>query len=74
MIGKIKIYLAAAGFMVLAFLGVYGVGFTRGQKSSTAKRNEDRLDAIKAAREIEDEIQNDPYFVDRASRWLRKDD
>jgi hypothetical protein len=73
MIAKIKSHLIAFGLAMLAFWGLYGIAFTRGQKSGEVKRVKERLETIKTAKEIENEIQNDPYFVDRASRWLRDD-
>lgn len=73
MIARLKLYFLAVGAAMLAFWGIYGVGFTRGKKASENRNNADRLEAIKTAKEIEDEIQDDPYFVDRASRWVHDD-
>jgi len=31
------------------------------------------LEAMRDAKDVRDEIQNDPYFVDRARQWVKKD-
>jgi hypothetical protein len=74
-IAKAKLYLIAIGIALLAFFGIYGVGFTRGQKDVKAKTDSNRLTAIKTAKEVENEIQNDTHLVERArARWLRQND
>lgn len=72
---RIQLYaLIAAGF-VLGLLGIYSAGIMRGQDKVKRKLDEDRLNNLKTHKEITDEINqlDDPYLVDRATRWVRKD-
>jgi hypothetical protein len=39
-----------------------------------ADRVSRRVEASKEARRIEDDVESDPYLVDRARNWVRKDD
>lgn len=72
---RLQLYaLIAAGF-VLGLLGIYSAGIMRGQDKVKRKLDEDRLNNLKTHKEITDEINqlDDPYLVDRASKWVRKD-
>jgi hypothetical protein len=72
---RLQLYaLIAAGF-VLGLLGIYSAGIMRGQDKVKRKLDEDRLNNLKTHKEITDEINqlDDPYLVDRATRWVRKD-
>lgn len=69
--GTIKNYLYAAGAAFMAFMGVYI--YTRGRQDQLDKLSRDNLDAMRDAKDVRDEIQNDPYFVDRAKKWTRHD-
>jgi hypothetical protein len=72
---RLQLYaLIAAGF-VLGLLGIYSAGIMRGQDKVKRKLDEDRLNNLKTHKEITDEINqlDDPYLVDRASQWVRKD-
>jgi hypothetical protein len=72
---RIQLYaLIAAGF-VLGLLGIYSAGIMRGQDKVKRKLDEDRLNNLKTHKEITDEINqlDDPYLVDRATKWVRKD-
>jgi hypothetical protein len=72
---RIKLYAIGAVVFVLALLGIYWSGRKDGAAAAKVDANEARLDAVKAAKDVEDEIRSldDPAFVDRASQWLRKD-
>lgn len=70
--GTVKAYLYSALFAVLAFCGV--LLYRKGGSDEQAKLSQDNLNAMRTAKDIRDEIDNDPYFVDRATRWVRKDD
>jgi hypothetical protein len=72
---RLQLYaLIAAGF-VLGLLGIYSAGIMRGQDKVKRKLDEDRLNNLKTHKEITDEINqlDDPYLVDRATKWVRKD-
>lgn len=75
MISRIQLYVLLAFAFVGGIFGIYVSGVQRGIDKARSKVNEDRLDKIITAKEIEDEIRkaDDPYLVDRASQWLRKD-
>ena len=75
MLTRLQLYALLAFAFVAGIFGVYVSGVQRGIDRARARVNEDRLDAIKTAKEIEDEVRSadDPYLVDRASQWVRKD-
>ena len=59
---------------VAGIAGIYMSGVQRGIDRQRSKIDRARLDKIGQAKEIEDEINSDPYLVDRARQWVRKDD
>ena len=75
LLGRLKLYAIAGAAFVLALLGIYWSGRKDGAAAAKVDANEARLDAVKTAKDVEDEIRSldDPAFVDRASQWLRKD-
>lgn len=68
----VKKYLYAAGAAFLAYCGISL--YLKGRQDQLDKLSRDNLDAMRDAKDVRDEIQNDPYFVDRARQWVRKDD
>lgn len=72
---RIKLYLFGAAAFVLAFFGVYLAGRRDGAKDTNADMQDQILDDIRQAREIEHEIKNlDPDGLDsRAGEWVRQD-
>lgn len=73
MISRIKLWLAAAGAAVLAFMGVYLVGRRDGGQAAETKQTRRRVEAMREAQEVEDEI-NDMGADERRdalSRWMR---
>lgn len=70
--GTVKAYLYATFAAFLAFMGIYL--YTKGRSDEQDKLSRDNLEAMRDAKDIRDEIQNDPYFVDRARQWVRSDD
>lgn len=70
-----KLYVTGAVAFVLALLGIYFSGRRDGAAAVKADINENRLDTVRQAKEIEDEIKSldDPAFIDRAGQWVRKD-
>ena len=75
MFARLKLYAIGVVAFVLALLGIYWSGRRDGAAAVKADANEARLDAVKVAKEVEDEVRSldDPAFIDRASQWLRKD-
>jgi hypothetical protein len=72
---RIKLYAIGVVVFVLALLGIYWSGRKDGAAAVKADITEDRLDAMKTAKDVEDEIKSldDPAFIDRAGQWVRKD-
>lgn len=75
MFTRLKLYAIGAVAFVLALLGIYWSGRRDGAAAVKADINENRLDTVRQAKEIEDEIKSldDPAFIDRAGQWVRKD-
>jgi hypothetical protein len=71
---RLKLYAAAVAAFILALLGIYWSGRRDGAAAVKAAITEDRLDAMKVAKDVEDEIKSldDPAFIDRAGQWVRK--
>ena len=73
MISRIKLWLAAAGAAVLAFMGVYLLGRRDGGQAAETKQTRRRVEAMREAQEVEDEV-NDMGADERRdalSRWMR---
>ena len=75
LLGRLKLYAIGVAAFVLALLGIYWSGRRDGAAAVKADINENRLDTLRQAKEIEDEIKSldDPAFIDRAGQWVRKD-
>ena len=75
MFARLKLYAIGVVAFVLALLGIYWSGRRDGAAAVKADANEARLDAVKTAKEVEDEVRSldDPAFIDRAGQWVRKD-
>ena len=70
---RIKLWLAAAGATVLAFLGVYLAGRRDGGNAAEAKETRQRVEVMREGKEVEDEV-NDMgagEHRDALSRWMR---
>ena len=76
MLGRLQLYAIGAISFVLALLGIYWTGKRDGAAAVKADHMANRLNDIKRAKEIDDELDAlaDPYLVDRATQWVRKDD
>lgn len=70
-----KLYAIGVAGFVLGLLGIYWSGRRDGAAAVKADHMEDRLDAVKKAKAVENEINalDDPAFIDRAGQWVRKD-
>jgi hypothetical protein len=60
---------------VLGLLGIYSAGIARGKDKIKRKLDEKLIDNMKTAKEVEDEIESlgDNALLDRANKWVRKD-
>lgn len=74
-ISKLQLYGLIAVSFVLGLLGIYSAGVARGTDKVKRKIDEKRISNLKTQKEIDDEIRSldDPYLVDRANKWVRKD-
>ena len=72
--GRIKLWLAGVATAVAGLVALYLRGKAAGQKEAENKHVRRRVEAMKTAKDVRDEILDDPYFVDRAKQWTRKDD
>jgi len=70
MIARLRLYLAA---IAVGFAVVWQIIRTI-RKDAERKRTSRRVEAMKAAGRIRDDVESDPYLVDRAHEWLRKKD
>lgn len=72
--GRLKLYAIGVVAFVAAIFGIYLKGKGAGRQEVEAEHTRRRVDAMKKAKDVRDEIMDDPYLVDRAGRWVRSDD
>lgn len=70
---RLQLYALLALAFVAGVLGIYAAGVQRGIDRQKSKIDKKRLDAASKAKEVRDEVDSDPYLVDRANQWVRKD-
>ena len=71
---RIKIYLAAVALGFGVMWQVIKSIRASERKNIERERANARVDAMKKAGRIQDDVESDPYLVDRAHEWLRKGD
>lgn len=71
---KIKMYLAAVGIALAAIIAAYFNGRREGMHEYEREADKDLIEKMRKSNEVEDEIESldDPYLVDRARKWVRK--
>lgn len=74
MMTRIKLYLAAVGVGLMVVWQIIRSIRASERKDIERERANARVDAMKAAGRIRDDVESDPYLVDRASDWIRKKD
>ena len=74
MLGKLQLYAAAGLAFVLGLVGIYWRGRSDGAEAERDKQTRRRVDAMKRAKDVRDEIMDDPYLIDRSNRWVRTKD
>lgn len=72
--GRLKLYAAAAAIGVAAMWRAVAMIRKSERKDIERERASRRIDAMKEAGRIRDDVESDPYLVDRAHEWLRKKD
>jgi hypothetical protein len=72
---RIQYYLILAGVLIAGIFGVYWSGGQSKKREIEAKQNKKRIENMKVAKEIEDEIKalDDGTLRNRASKWVRRD-
>lgn len=71
MISAIRSYIYGVALGVLAFLGVYL--YNKGRQDEADEQTQDDFYALRQAKKVRDDVQDDAYFVDRAKQWLKDD-
>jgi hypothetical protein len=74
MIGRLRLYLAAVGVGLAVIWKIIRTIRKSERNDIERERASRRVDAMKAAGRIRDDVESDPYLVDRAHEWLRKKD
>lgn len=74
MMARFKLWLAGVAAFVVTVFGVYLKGRSAGRQDVENEHVRRRIDAMKKAKDIRDEVDSDPHFVDRAEQWMRSDD
>lgn len=72
--GKIKLYLAAVGVGIAVMVQIVRSIRKSERNDIERERANARVDAMKKAGRIRDDVESDPYLVDRAHEWLRGKD
>lgn len=75
MFGKLQLYALIGAAFMLGLLGIYSAGISRGQDKVRRKIDASRISNLQTNKEISDEINSmdDPYLVQSARKWVRKD-
>jgi len=72
-LNQIKLYLVGVAAFLLTVFGVYLK--RSGRKEAENEQMRRRIDAMKTAKDVRDDVESDDFFVDRARRnWVRSDD
>lgn len=74
MMARLKLYFAAVGVGLAVVWQIIRM-IRAGERGDVEReRANARVDAMKKAGRIRDDVESDPYLVDRAHEWLRKKD
>ena len=75
MFGRLQLYALIGAAFMLGLLGIYSAGISRGQDKVRRKIDASRISNLQTNKEISDEINSmdDPYLVQSARKWVRKD-
>lgn len=72
MIARLRLYLAALAVGAAATWQIIRMIRAGERRDIERERANARIDAMKKAGRIQDDVERDPYLVDRASQWIRK--
>ena len=71
---KVKLWLAGVATAVAGLAALYLRGKSEGKQDAKNAHVRRRVEAMKTAKDVRDEVEHDPYFIDRAGQWVRSDD
>lgn len=76
LLSRIKMYLAAAGIILMAVVAAYFRGRQEAKHEFERDADKHLIDSMRTRREVQDEIESldDTGLGERASKWLRKVD
>lgn len=76
LLSRIKMYLAAAGVVLVAVLAAYFRGKREAKHEYEREADKHLIDSMRVRREVENEVESldDIGLGERASKWLRKAD
>ena len=74
MMTRLRLYLAAVGVGLAVIWQIIRTIRKGAEMDIERERAARRVEAMKAAGRIRDDVESDPYLVDRAHEWLRKKD
>lgn len=74
-LSRIQLYLLIGAAFILGVLGIYASGVQRGIDRTQRKIDERRLDNMRIAKDVEDDVEilDDVDLAARAKRWVRTD-
>lgn len=74
MFARLKLWMAGTAAFVVTVFAIYFKGRSAGHQQFENEQVRRRTDAMRKAKDVRDEVDSDPYFVDRARQhWVRKD-
>ena len=74
MFNQIKMYLLGVVAFVATVFGIYFKGKSAGKQAAENERKSRRIDAMKTAKDVRDDVESDPDLVRRASEWVHTND
>ena len=72
--GRLKRYLVAIGVGIAVAMQVVRSIRKSERGNIERERATSRLDGMKKAKRIQDDVESDPYLADRAREWVRRKD
>ena len=70
-LGRLKMYAIGVAVFIAAIFGIYFKGKSAGKQQVENEHMRRRVDAMKTAKDVRDEVDSDPYLIDRANKWVR---
>lgn len=74
MLTRIKLYLVTIAVGIGAVFSAIAMVRRSERQGIEREHVRRRLDAMREAKKVQDDVESDPYLVDRAHQWVREDD